>query len=104
MFKKILVAAASNMIALSAFAGEANVAEKSIELKDGSTAYIFKDGKMGMEDKFGRAAYMEPGQVMETKDGKKIVMNGNEVARTVELLDKGNFVWASPGSGALINR
>ena len=56
--------------------------EKSIELKDGSTVHIFKDGKMGMEHKFGRAVAMKPGQVMETKDGKKIDMKGNEVERT----------------------
>lgn len=88
MFKKILVAAASSMIAVSAFAVDANQVEKSIELKDGSTVYIFKDGKMGMEDKLGRAIAMRSGQVMETKDGKKIDMKGNEVERTHELLTK----------------
>jgi hypothetical protein len=41
---------------------------------------------MGMEDKFGRATYMESGHVMETKDGKKIIMNGNEIWRVDELL------------------
>ena len=43
---------------------------------------------MGMEDKFGQATYMAPGHVMETKDGKKIVMNGNEIWRVYELLHK----------------
>jgi len=86
MFKKMLVGAASCMIALSAFAVDSTQVEKSIELKDGSTVYIFKDGKMGMENKFGRATDMKPGHVMETKDGEKIVMNGNEVVRTHNLL------------------
>jgi Copper resistance protein K len=86
MSKKILVAAASSMIALSAFAVDTTQVEKSIELKDGSTVYIFKDGKMGMESAFGRAIAMNPGQVMETKDGKKIDMKGNEVERAHQLL------------------
>ncbi len=88
MFKKLLVAAASSMIALSAFAVGANEVEKSIELKDGSTVHIFKDGKMGMEDRFGRAVYMAAGHVMETKDGKKITMNGNETGRVDRLPNK----------------
>lgn len=86
MLKRLLVAAAGSMIALSAFAVDQNKVDKSIELKDGSTVYIFKDGKMGMENKFGRVESMKAGHVMETKDGKKIVMIGNEVWRLEELL------------------
>jgi len=62
--------------------------ETFIELKDGSTIYIFKDGKMGMVNKFGRATYMASGHVMETKDGEKIIMNGNEIWRVEQLLHK----------------
>ncbi len=62
--------------------------EKSIQLTDGSTVHIFVDGKMAMEDGFGRAAYMEPGHAMQTRDGKTVVMNGNEVARFDQLLSK----------------
>lgn len=43
---------------------------------------------MGMEDKFGQAANMKHGTFMETKDGKKIVMIGNEVWRVDQLLHK----------------
>ena len=88
MFKKLLIAAASSTIALSAFAVDASRVEKSVELKDGSTVHIFADGKMGMEDKFGRPGYMEPGHAMETKNGEKIVMIGNEVARLSPLLNQ----------------
>ena len=88
MFTKILVAAASSMIALSAFAVDANQVEKSIQLKDGSTVRVFADGKMAMESQFGRAVYMEPGQVMQAKDGRQIAMNGNEVARLDQLINK----------------
>ncbi len=87
MLKKIVVAA-STLIALSAFAVDHSQVQKSIELKDGSTVYIFKDGKMGMEDKFGRATFMAPGHAMETKDGKKIIMNGNEIWRVDELVHR----------------
>ena len=77
MYKKLLFVAAAGMFALSAFAAD----EKSYELKDGSTVHIFKDGKMGMEDKMGRAARMKEGHVMETKDGQKLMMKGDEVWR-----------------------
>lgn len=86
--KKALLVAALSMVAVSAQAVDRSQVQKSIELKDGSTVYIFKDGKMGMEDKVGRATYMESGHVMETKDGKKIIMNGNEIWRVEELLHK----------------
>lgn len=86
MLKKILVISALAIASVSAYAVDQAQVAKSIELKDGSTVYIFKDGKMGMEDKFGRATYMAPGHGMETKDGRKIVMNGNEVWRVDELL------------------
>ena len=91
MFTKILVFAAGSMFALSAFAVDASKVEKSIELKDGSTVYLFKDGKMGMESKLGKAIQMKQGQVMETKDGQKIIMIGNEVARMDTIL-RGDYV------------
>ena len=86
MFKKMLIVAAGSMVALSAFAVDASKVEKSIELKDGSTVYLFKDGKMGMENKLGKVIRMKEGRVMETKDGQRIIMIGNEVARLDSLL------------------
>ncbi len=86
MFKKVLIAVATGALALSAFAVDNSKVEKSIELKDGSTVYVFKDGKMGMENKLGRVDYMKPGHVMETKDGQRIIMIGNEVFRLEEVL------------------
>ncbi|MDP3616364.1 MAG: periplasmic Cu(I)/Cu(II)-binding protein CopK [Rhodoferax sp.] len=81
MFKKMLVVVVSSMVALSAFAVDASKVEKSVELKDGSTVYLFKDGKMAMEDKLGRVVRMKEGHVMETKDGQRVIMIGDEVAR-----------------------
>lgn len=85
MYKKLLIAAITGLFALSAFAADTGNVQKSYELKDGSTVYIFKDGKMGMEDKMGRSARMKEGQVMETKDGQKIMMKGDEVWRVEAL-------------------
>lgn len=88
MYKTILLATASSMIALPVLAADANQVEKSIELKDGSTVHIFADGKMGMESRFGRAADMAQGEMMEAKDGKIIVMNANEYWRVKAMLDR----------------
>lgn len=60
--------------------------EKSYDLKDGSTLHVFKDGKMAMEDKYGRAYSMEQGHRMVTADGQTIAMQGNEVWRLDSLL------------------
>lgn len=60
--------------------------EKSYDLKDGSTLHVFKDGKMAMEDRFGRPFPMDLGHQMETVDGQKISMQGNEVWRLDSLL------------------
>lgn len=88
MLKKLLMVVAMSAVAASAFASDtarAN-AEKIIEMKDGSTLYLFKDGKMAMEDKVGRAKRMDKDVVMETKDGQKIIMHGDEVSRLDSLL------------------
>lgn len=92
MLKKMLMVAIMSTVSVAAFASdEARAAAKQvIELKDGSTVYIFKDGKMAMEDKVGRAMRMKKDTVMETKDGQKIIMHGDEVMRLDSLLHKGH--------------
>jgi len=88
MLQKLLMVVAMSAITATAFASDVAraQAEKVIELKDGSTVYIFKGGKMAMEDKFGRAKRMDQDVVMETKDGQKIIMHGDEVSRLDSLL------------------
>ncbi len=86
--KKLLMIAALSAVGTSAFAVDSGQVEKAIPLKDGSTVYIFKDGKMGMEDKYGRSATMKQGVIMETKDGQKIMMKGNEVWRLDSILHR----------------
>jgi hypothetical protein len=84
MAKKILFAVAVAMASLSAFAG--NHLLETHSLKGGAVLYVFGDGKMGMEDQYGRAVRMSEGQLMVTSDGKKIEMKGDEVARVNAIL------------------
>ena len=88
MLKKLLVVVAMSAVAVSAFANDyaRREAKQVVELKDGSTVYVFDSGKMARESKYGRAVRMDPGMVMETKDGQKITMVGDEVARLSSLL------------------
>lgn len=80
-FRKSILALTLVLPVLSAFATDRSSIEKSVPLKDGSTVHQFKDGKMAMEDKFGRAFRMKDGETMQTADGKSISMQGDEVAR-----------------------
>lgn len=86
MLKKLLAIVALSSLGVSSHAADASQIEKSIELKDGSTVHIFKDGKMSMEDKLGRTVRMERDTVMETKDGQKILMQGDEIMRLEDIL------------------
>lgn len=91
--KKIIMAAmVLSMFAPVSFAADVarENAKQVIEMKDGSTLYVFKDNKMAMEDKHGRAVRMKKGHVMETKDGQKIMMYGDEVMRLDSLLRQGH--------------
>ena len=65
-------------------------ADKLWRLKDGGTLYVFKDGKMALEDAYGRATFLKKGQVLETADGQKITATSNEVARLHNLILQGH--------------
>ncbi len=84
--KQLLIASLFAIMSASVYAVDAGQVDKSIPLKDGSTVYIFKDGKMGMEDQYGRAVRMVENQMMETTDGQKIRMHGDEVQRLDDIL------------------
>lgn len=58
--------------------------EKEIALKDGTSVIVFKDGKMAMRDSKGRVVSMKENHPMETKDGKIIMMRGNELWRKTQ--------------------
>ena len=59
--KLALIAVLGTAGATAAFAHDAAsaAAKQMIDLKDGSTLYVFKDGKMAVEDKYGHAMRMK---------------------------------------------
>ncbi len=89
LLKQLLMVTVLSTAAVSVFAIGTDQVEKSIPLKDGSTLHILKGGKMAMEDKLGKAVSMKKGEVMETKDGKMIMMHGNELMRLDKYLQEG---------------
>lgn len=62
--------------------------KRSIELKDGGTVYIFQDGRMAYEDKFGRPVRVKKGDVLETKKGDKLTVKSDDEGRLLELEPK----------------
>lgn len=86
------VAIAAGSLSMPSFARDAVApsVRQSIDLKDGSTLYVFADGKMAREDRYGRASYLSQGEVLETSDGRKVTATSNEVARLDNLLQQGH--------------
>lgn len=80
-----LIAVSMLAVATSSIAAHERAVANRYDLKDGSTVHVFIDGKMVMEDKLGRPVSMKPGIPMELKDGQRLVMVGDEVARLVVL-------------------
>lgn len=88
----IALAVAVTGVAAPAFARDElqQSAPQAVSLKDGSTLYIFKDGKMARETKFGQPLPFKKNEVLETADGRKLTPVGNEVARLDGLLKNGH--------------
>lgn len=88
----VVLVAAVGVAAVPAFARDAvqQAAQQIVALNDGSTLYVFKDGKMAKQDRFGRAVYLKSGEVLEALDGRKVTANSNEVARLQVLLVEGH--------------
>lgn len=88
----IALVAAVAAIAVPVFARDAAelAARQVITLKDGSTLFVFKDGRMAREDKLGRAIPLKSGQVLEATDGRRLTTVGNESARLGVLLKDGH--------------
>ncbi len=85
MLKLAAMAAVAATVSVSALAATDATLDRSVVLEDGTTVHIFRDGKMGMEDRFGRPFLMAPGHTMEARDGTTIEMKGNEVWRVYGL-------------------
>ena len=90
MKSQIVIAALLSALSVPAFAGHAaaQAAKEMVPLADGGTLYVFKDGKMAQESRFGRAAYLNVGASVPTKDGRNIAITSNEVARLGSLLEQ----------------
>lgn len=86
MYQQALFLFAGSLVAMSAMSADMSRVTESFPLEDGSTVYVFKDGKMGMEDKLGRSVRMKPGHVMKTMKGEKLVMIGDEVMKVESIL------------------
>lgn len=84
--------ALATFVAVPAFARDAlsQVTHFTFKLKDGSTLYLFENGKMSREDRYGRAVYLKKGEILELGNGRKIPASGNEVARLDRLLNDGH--------------
>ena len=65
-------------------------AKQVIELQNGETLYVFKNGLMAKESRYGSVAHIREGEVVQTADGKSIATKGNEVALLASLLNKGH--------------
>ena len=89
LLKQLLLVSVLSASAASVFAVTQDQVQKSIQLKDGSTLHILKGGKMAMENKLGQAVSMKQGVIMETTDGTKIMMHGNELMRLDRYLKEG---------------
>ncbi|MBA4260713.1 MAG: copper resistance protein CopK [Comamonadaceae bacterium] len=87
MFLVLSMAALAPAIATDA---ARSAAEQVIALQNGEALYVFKDGLMAKESKFGGVIHLSKGEVVQTADGKSITTAGNEVARLYVLLNEGH--------------
>ena len=89
---KLSVAALALVATTSTFANHAalSASRNVIQLKDGGTLYVFHNGKMAKEDRYGRAQFLKANEVLETADGKSIIATSNEVALLQSLLLEGH--------------
>ena len=88
----LVVAFAASGVSVPVFARDAlpQATQQTLSLQDGSTLYVFKDGKMAKQDRHGRAVYLKQGETVELADGRKVTAVGNEVARLDGLLNEGH--------------
>ncbi len=83
MIKQTLIATGFALLSSAAFAGYQPV--EHVGLENGGTLYVFDDGKMGVENKFGLVKSVKEGTTLTTASGKEITMVGNEIARVHQI-------------------
>ena len=68
---------------LSVVAAENPKGTPVVELKDGGTVYVQKDGSMIHLDAAGSRVKMRDGKTMEAKDGSKVMMKNNAIWKKI---------------------
>jgi hypothetical protein len=68
---------------LTALAAEDPKGAPVVELKDGGKVYVQKDGSMVHLDAAGNRVKMRDGQLMEAKDGSKVMMKNNAIWKKI---------------------
>jgi hypothetical protein len=66
-----------------AFAQGGQPAAQVIELKDGGKVTVQKDGTMVHMDAAGNRMVMKDGQMMDAKDGSKLMMKNNAIWKQI---------------------
>ena len=94
--KKLLAMVASSLLSMASVSAIAadelrTKVKESIALSDGSTVYVFTDGKMALADKQGRAVTKKVGTALEAKDGRRLTLDTNESARLSQLEKAGHL-------------
>ncbi|MCP5282941.1 MAG: CopK family periplasmic copper-binding protein [Rhodoferax sp.] len=70
----------------SRFAPMSDQTVQGVPLKDGFTLHEYQDGRMAVENPFGRPVRIEAGTMLTAANGASIRMVGDEVARlTAEM-------------------
>ena len=90
MLKQFVATILLSAVTATAFAGHnARYEAKQIyDLKDGTTLYVFQDGKMALESRYGFAVPLQKGSVLETRDGQKITAGDDSILRLGDLLER----------------
>lgn len=82
----LVTAATLSLMSLTVFAADGYPRvwpiEKRVELKDGGTLIVYKDGKTAVEDRYGNPVWkVRAGGTVETRTGERVAINSNEMQR-----------------------
>ena len=81
--KKSILALSFLACSTLAIAQAAKESAQTFELKDGGRVVVMKDGTMEHYDALGKRVRMKDGQMMDAKDGSKLMMKNNAIWKTI---------------------
>jgi hypothetical protein len=81
--RKSLIPALLLAVSAAAFAQGGQQAAQVIDLRDGGKVTVQKDGTMVHVDAAGNRMMMKDGQMMEAKDGSKLMMKNNAIWKQI---------------------